>query len=174
MYNSKLAAGEELEPDPSGRDRQGTQTGGAGSMPPMDARAARPFQNRSVRRAVLGVIGMRFNPLVTRLAVGGRIQSIAMVHHRGRKSGRTYATPTSARPTGDGFVIAMTFGPESDWVQNVLAAGGCEIDWKGRRYSLVDPEIIDWSIARTAFSTPERILLRAIGMTSFIRLRRRP
>jgi deazaflavin-dependent oxidoreductase (nitroreductase family) len=102
------------------------------------------------------------------------MQSIAMVHHRGRKSGRIYATPTSARPTSDGFVIAMTFGPESDWVQNVLAAGGCEIDWKDRRYSLVDPEIIDWATARTVFSTPERILLRAIGMTSFLRLRRLP
>jgi deazaflavin-dependent oxidoreductase (nitroreductase family) len=102
------------------------------------------------------------------------VQSIAMVHHRGRKSGRAYATPTSARPISDGFVIAMTFGPESDWVQNLLAAGGCEIDWKGSRYSLVDPEIIDWARARTAFSGPERILLRAIGMTSFIRLRRQP
>jgi deazaflavin-dependent oxidoreductase (nitroreductase family) len=170
MYNSKLADGEELEPDPSTRDRWGTQTGEAESMPPLDARAARPFQNRSVRRAMLGVIGSRFNPLVARLAGGGRLQSIAMVHHRGRKSGRTYSTPTSARPTSNGFVIAMTFGPESDWVQNVLAAGGCEIDWKGRRYSLVDPEIIDWATARKDFSTPERILLRAIGMTSFVRL----
>jgi deazaflavin-dependent oxidoreductase (nitroreductase family) len=171
MYNSKLVADEELQPDPSGRNRRRTQTGGVGSMPPMDARAARPFQNRPVRRAILGVIRTRFNPLVTRLAVTGRMQSIAMVHHQGRKSGRTYATPTSARPISGGFVIAMTFGPESDWVQNLLAAGGCEIDWKGRQYSLVHPEIIDWATARTAFSPLERILLRAIGMTSFIRLR---
>jgi deazaflavin-dependent oxidoreductase (nitroreductase family) len=173
MYNSRLAAGEDLEPDPSSHGGRGTTSGGAPGLPPMDARAARPFQNRSIRRAMLGVIGSRFNPLVTRLAGGGRLQSVAMVHHRGRKSGRTYATPTSARPTSDGFVIAMTFGPESDWVQNVLAAGGCEIDWKGRRYALVDPEIIDWATARTAFSIPERILLRAIGMTSFVRLRHR-
>jgi hypothetical protein len=68
----------------------------------------------------------------------------------------------------------MTFGPQSDWVQNVLAAGGCEIDWKGRRYSLGEPEIIDWATARSAFSTGERLLLRAVGMTSFVRLRRLP
>jgi hypothetical protein len=68
----------------------------------------------------------------------------------------------------------MTFGPQSDWVQNVLAAGECEIDWKGSRYSLVDPEIIDWATARGAFSARERLLLRVVGMTSFIRLRRLP
>jgi deazaflavin-dependent oxidoreductase (nitroreductase family) len=174
MYNSRLAGGEELDTDQSSRAGRHTKAGGGRGTPPLDARAARPFQNQSVRRAMLGVIGSRFNPVIIRLAGGGRMQSIAMVHHRGRKSGRTYATPTSARPTGDGFVIAMTFGPESDWVQNVLAAGGCEIDWKGRRYSLVDPEIIDWAAARTAFSTVERILLRTVGMTSFIQLRRQP
>src|SRR5215469_5184966 len=100
MHNSRLVATDEIKPD---------RRSGA---PPTAARAARPFQNRSVRRTMLGVIGSRFNPLVMKLAVGGRLQSVAMVHHRGRRSGRSYATPTSARPTSDGFVIAMTFGPQ--------------------------------------------------------------
>jgi hypothetical protein len=32
----------------------------------------------------------------------------------------------------DGFVIALTYGPDRDWVRNVLAAGGCTIEWRGR------------------------------------------
>ena len=28
---------------------------------------------------------------------------------------------------GNGYAIALTYGPETDWVKNVLAAGGCEL-----------------------------------------------
>ena len=31
-----------------------------------------------------------------------------------------------ARPGG--YVIALTYGPDADWVKNVLAAGGCELE----------------------------------------------
>lgn len=47
----------------------------------------------------------------------------AIVVHRGRKSGRTFRTPLWAFRRHNGFVIALTYGPETDWVRNVLAAG---------------------------------------------------
>jgi len=36
----------------------------------------------------------------------------------------------------NGFVIALTYGRESEWVKNVLAAGGCELETRGVRYQL--------------------------------------
>jgi hypothetical protein len=59
---------------------------------------------------------------------GRRLMKVAVIHHQGRRSGRQYATPTSARPTRDGFVVPMTFGEGADWVRNVQAAGGCVIE----------------------------------------------
>jgi hypothetical protein len=38
-------------------------------------------------------------------------------------------------------VIALTYGTGSDWVRNVLAAGGCELITRGRRERLTSPEI---------------------------------
>ena len=65
----------------------------------------------------------------------------AVVIHRGRKSGRTFQTPLWAFRRGNGFVIALTYGSESDWVRNVLAAGGCEIAARRRRYQVGIPTV---------------------------------
>lgn len=103
-----------------------------------------------------------------------RLFKYAVVHHQGRRSGRSYATPTSARPLPDGFVVPMTFGERADWVRNVLAAGGCVIEWKGVEYKLVDPEIVDLAAIRSAFSPVERALLPVIGVKQYLRLRYAP
>jgi hypothetical protein len=42
----------------------------------------------------------------------------------------------------DGYVIALTYGAEAEWVRNVLAAGGCELVTRGRRHGLAAPTII--------------------------------
>ncbi|QUR68083.1 nitroreductase family deazaflavin-dependent oxidoreductase [Mycobacterium spongiae] len=66
----------------------------------------------------------------------------AVVIHRGRKSGRTFRTPLWAFRRHDGFVIALTYGSGSDWVKNVLAADGCELQTRRRRYQLEAPTIV--------------------------------
>jgi hypothetical protein len=50
-----------------------------------------------------------------------------VIVHRGRRSGRRYQTPVDVFSAGNGYVIALTYGPQTDWVKNVLAAGGCEL-----------------------------------------------
>lgn len=65
----------------------------------------------------------------------------ALVVHRGRKSGKTFRTPLWAFRRGDRFVIALTYGSGSDWVRNVVAAGGCEIDSRGRHYEVASPRV---------------------------------
>src|SRR5262249_1174805 len=55
-----------------------------------------------------------------------------LVVHRGRRSGREYQTPVNVFPADDGFIIALTYGADTDWVKNVQAAGGCELRTRGR------------------------------------------
>jgi deazaflavin-dependent oxidoreductase (nitroreductase family) len=65
----------------------------------------------------------------------------AVVVHRGRKSGKTFRTPLWAFRQQDGFVIALTYGAEADWVRNVISAGGCELETRRRRYQVGDPRV---------------------------------
>jgi deazaflavin-dependent oxidoreductase (nitroreductase family) len=65
----------------------------------------------------------------------------AVVVHRGRKSGKTFRTPLWAFRRGDGYVIALTYGSTADWVRNVLAAGGCELETRRRRYLVSNPRV---------------------------------
>ena len=65
----------------------------------------------------------------------------AVVIHRGRRSGRTFRTPLWAFRRRDGFVIALTYGSDADWVRNVIAADGCELDSRRRHYVASAPRI---------------------------------
>jgi hypothetical protein len=67
--------------------------------------------------------------------------SLSALHHVGRRSGRTYMTPLSAYPLGDGFVLAVAY-PKVDWCDNVLTAGKCTLTWNGKGYALQRPELI--------------------------------
>lgn len=86
----------------------------------------------------------RFNRRFTNrlaLKIAGYLPGYAILTHIGRTSGRTYRTPVNVFRANGEYIIALTYGPESDWVKNVLAAGWCEIRTKGRRLCLVDPRI---------------------------------
>jgi len=111
------------------------------------------------------------NPLILALAGSQRLPVFAVIRHRGRRSGRSYATPAGARPTADGFVIPLTEGERTDWFLNTRAAGGCVIRWRGAEYPVIDPEVVDWATARSAFYPVERVLMPLIGIEQFVRLR---
>jgi deazaflavin-dependent oxidoreductase (nitroreductase family) len=76
------------------------------------------------------------------LRVAGYLPGYAIVNHVGRKSGRVYRTPVNAFRADNGYIIVLAYGPESDWVKNVLAAGSCELQTKGRQMHLSDPHIV--------------------------------
>ncbi len=77
------------------------------------------------------------------LTISGKwFRAYSIVRHVGRTSGRQYRNPVLAYPLGDGFVIAVLCGTESNWVRNVMAAGGFTLQTKGRDYQLERPEII--------------------------------
>ncbi len=77
-----------------------------------------------------------FNPRSVR---NGKWQ---VIHHVGRRSGRSYRTPLDAHRVADGFVFVLVYGSRSDWVQNVLAAGNAQLEVEGVTVDLVAPELI--------------------------------
>jgi deazaflavin-dependent oxidoreductase (nitroreductase family) len=80
------------------------------------------------------------NHLLRHIAVW--MPGFAIVFHVGRRSGRTYRTPVNAFRVEDGYRIALTYGPNSDWVRNVMAADGCEIETRRNRIALTQPRIL--------------------------------
>lgn len=80
------------------------------------------------------------NPLLRTIA--WILPPLAVIHHRGRKSGRPYRTPVVAFRTAGGFVIPMTYGRDVDWAQNMRRAGGAEIERRGGRVSVCNPRIV--------------------------------
>jgi deazaflavin-dependent oxidoreductase (nitroreductase family) len=109
-------------------------------------------------------------PLARPLAGRRLIRLWAVLSHRGRSSGRSYSIPVAVARVPDGFVVPVPFGERTQWVKNVLAAGGCRLRWAGRDYELVDPEIVGRQSGAAAFG-------RILGPTSidrFLRLRDAP
>lgn len=102
--------------------------------------------------------------------VAGHLPGFALVHHRGRKSGRTYTTPVNAFRIGNGYRFAMTYGVDSDWVRNTLAAGECDVTVRGRRLHLVDPKLETDRSARWA-PGPVAVVLRRIGADQYLQCR---
>ncbi len=123
------------------------------------ARRTVRFVARLVNPLVLGIAGRRWMPI------------LGVLRHRGRRSGRIYATPLGMRPFGDGFVMPRTFGASAAWYRNVLAAGWCVVTYRGRDYELVDPEVIDYPAAAPAFPRYERLQFRLVGINEYLRMR---
>jgi deazaflavin-dependent oxidoreductase (nitroreductase family) len=112
----------------------------------------------------------RFNRRVTNRIIG-RLGPVApgfgLVVHTGRKSGRTFRTPVNIFRRDDGYIVALTYGPQSDWVRNVLAAGGCDVIMRGRTVHLTKPEVVrDPGLRRLpAFTRP---LLTVVGVKDLL------
>lgn len=96
----------------------------------------------------------------------------AVVRHTGRTSGRPYETPVGAVPTADGFVIALVYGSQSDWLKNVMASGSATIVHDGTAYSTHNPEIVSTGDAAHHFPTSEQRNLRLFRVQECLLLRR--
>jgi deazaflavin-dependent oxidoreductase (nitroreductase family) len=112
----------------------------------------------------------RFTNRLTR-PLAPHLPGFAVVVHTGRTSGRTYETPVNVFQRDGEFVIALTYGVDSDWVRNVLAAGGCELVTRGQRYRLDDPQVVH-DESRELAAPFARPVLRLVGAADFMRLHR--
>src|SRR5438105_2427440 len=88
----------------------------------------------------------RFNKRVTNRLTGRlatRLPGFAVVVHTGRKTHRQYRTPINVFRRAGKYVIALTYGPNADWVRNVLADGRCMLhhETRGRAHRLSRPRL---------------------------------
>jgi deazaflavin-dependent oxidoreductase (nitroreductase family) len=84
---------------------------------------------------------------------------MGVIIHTGRKTRRLYRTPVLVFRRGSRFIIALTYGRGSQWVQNVLAQGGCELNKMGRTVHLTHPHIFH-DEQRRMMPVPVRLTLR--------------
>ena len=99
------------------------------------------------------------------------LPGFGVIVHRGRRSQREYRSPANVFVAGGGYVVALTYGANSDWVKNVLAAGGCDLVTRGRTIHLTAPEIFH-DETRRHVPRMVRPILRVMGVADFMRLSR--
>src|SRR5690606_31834959 len=126
---------------PGSRPRQGGD--GAMVLPRSVARLNRRFLNRVV---------IRLAPFLPGLGV---------FHHRGRRTGRRYAIPINVFPRGDRYVFALTYGPGTDWLRNVQAAGRCTLLTRGTVVPLHRPRVYR-DERMSDMPLPARVVLRRV------------
>ena len=110
-------------------------------------------------------------------ALAGRrgIPLWAVVHHRGRRTGRELAVPVAVRVTRDAFVVALPWGPGTNWVRNVQAAGSCVVTWQGADHVVTDPVVFDAAAARPFYGRVTwAVVQRVFHAEAFLLLHRRP
>jgi deazaflavin-dependent oxidoreductase (nitroreductase family) len=87
----------------------------------------------------------RFNRYVTnpiQRIWAGWAPTMGILEHVGRKSGKPYRTPLTVFPTDDGVAIVLTYGPNRDWLKNIMATDGCRMKRYGKTFQLRDPRVM--------------------------------
>jgi deazaflavin-dependent oxidoreductase (nitroreductase family) len=128
-------------------------------------------ENSAVRNAARRFHRWVGNPLQMRSA-GTPGAYASVIRHRGRTTGRPYETPVWAASTEDGFVIAIVYGPRTDWLENVLASGAADIVHEGHAYPVDRPEIVPMERARAYFPAWNQRIHRRIRVDRCLRVRR--
>jgi deazaflavin-dependent oxidoreductase (nitroreductase family) len=112
------------------------------------------------------------NPIARQLAGRRWFPAWAQLHHRGRKSGKEYVIPVAVIVGADAFVIGLPWGVQTNWVRNVMAAGGCTVRWKGADYQVTEPQLVDKAVALEAANPFQRAIIQRAGFPGFLRLKR--
>lgn len=101
----------------------------------------------------------------------GWLPGFAIVTHVGRRSGRTYRTPVNLFRDGERFVVALTYGRDSEWVKNVMSAGGCTLRTRRTTIEVVAPRVyVDDT--RRLVPIPARWMLGLLDVVDFLSLER--
>lgn len=108
------------------------------------------------------------NPIIRRVA--GKLPGFGIVTHVGRTSGRVYRSPINVFRRGDSYIFFLTYGSDAQWVKNVLAAGSCSLESRGRVVKLVEPVVVTDPALRPAPAAVRFIEGRIAGVTQYLRM----
>lgn len=93
-----------------------------------------------------------------------------VITHTGRSSGKIYRTPLEASAVKGGYIFIMVYGPQSDWVQNVLKAGAAKLEVAGATIELTSPEIISREDALPLLPESTKKPPNFLNVTGFLRM----
>lgn len=88
------------------------------------------------------------------------LPGLGTLEHVGRNSGTRYRTPLLVFTTRDGFAILIGYGPESDWLKNVLAGGPTVLHRRGTAVPLVSPRLMGKAEAAQLITPVSRVFYR--------------
>ena len=108
------------------------------------------------------------NPIQRRYA--GVIPGHGIVEHTGRKSGRAYRTPVLVFRSAGGFSMIVGYGLHSDWVRNLLAAGGGGLTNRRHHFALTNPRILHGDDAYLALPRFLRPLAKAVKVEGVLQV----
>jgi deazaflavin-dependent oxidoreductase (nitroreductase family) len=108
------------------------------------------------------------------LPIATKLPAFGVLTHIGRKTGRIYHTPINVFRRGDQYLFFLTYGSDVQWVKNVLAAGSCSVESRGRVVELVEPELITDPELRPAPPHVRFVERRIAGVTQYLRMRVAP
>jgi deazaflavin-dependent oxidoreductase (nitroreductase family) len=107
-----------------------------------------------------------FNPLEIRRGVR------PVLIHVGRSSGYTHRTPLDAHRGESGYIFIVMYGSDSDWVQNVLAAGSATLAIDGDEFTLHAPRLIPKEEAWTLLPMPIKAPPGFLKVTEYLHMDR--
>ena len=124
--------------------------------------------------AVVRRFNRRFNnPRMLRHA-GRPGSELVAIRHVGRRSGTPYATPIGVFPWGDGYLAVLSYGPDTDWLRNIRAAGSAELVSDGQTHRVVAAQVIGRAEALPHLPRAHSRFVRLFGVTDFLVLERVP
>jgi deazaflavin-dependent oxidoreductase (nitroreductase family) len=89
---------------------------------------------------------------IDRFGIDRNSESV-VVYHKGRKSGREYATPMCVSHCDEGFIIGAYWGTTADWFRNLRATPQARVRYQGD-YHDVEAEVIDIDEAHRRIGGP--------------------
>jgi len=114
--------------------------------------------NRRVTNPILGTISDWVPPFAT-------------LHHTGRRSGRRFRTPLLAFPTPRGVVVALTYGPEVQWLRNVSVEGApARMVRRGQVLAISDPVRLHGEAGARLVPGIIRLALAGMHVDEFVEL----
>ncbi len=119
----------------------------------------------------------RLNRRLTNRLMGplaGRVPPIVTVVHEGRTSGETYRTPVWAFRSDGGYVMALTYGPSTEWAKNVEAAGRCTVHAPGGTVHVTEVRRLHGDEGRKLMPPPLRPWMRLMGVTDYLKVTSEP
>ena len=92
--------------------------------------------------------------------------AFADLEHVGRKSGTVRHTPVRAFRSGNTVIVGLNFGRQSDWYQNIKAAGTCRMRLGGEQLTLGAPALVPAAQGVTDLPWLFRFALRHVVHTT--------